>query len=76
MLFVKEAEHETTKGWNGKSNTMLYESERLNDNYFNDEKLISSNLYGALERIDIREECADFTANALIRFYLENKHRL
>ena len=76
MLFVKEAVHETTKGGDGKLNTMLYESERLDDNYFNDEKLISSNLEGALERIDIREDCADFTANALIRFYLENKHRL
>ena len=76
MLFVKEAVHETTKGGDGKLNTMLYDSERFNDNYFNDEKLISSNLEGALERIDIREECADFTANALIRFYLENKHRL
>lgn len=55
---------------------MLYDSERFNDNYFNDEKLISSNLEGALERIDIREDCADFTANALIKFYFENKHRL
>lgn len=76
MLFVKEAVHETTKGGDGKLNTMLYESDRLDDSYFNDEKLISSNLEGALERIDIREDCADFTANALIRFYLENKHRL
>ena len=55
---------------------MLYESERFDDNYFDDEKLISSNLEGALERIDIREDCADFTANALIKFYFENKHRL
>ena len=76
MLFVKEAVHETTKGGDGKLNTMLYESDRLDDSYFNDEKLISSNLEGSLERIDIREDCADFTANALIRFYLENKHRL
>ncbi|MBO5711919.1 MAG: hypothetical protein J6R47_03685, partial [Acholeplasmatales bacterium] len=76
MLFVKEAVFETTKGGDGKLNTMLYESDKLNDSYFEDEALISSNLEGALERIDIREDCADFTANALIRFYLENKHRL
>ena len=46
------------------------------DSYFDDVNLISANLEGALERIDIREDCADFTANTLIRFYLENKHRL
>ena len=55
---------------------MLYESERFDDNYFDDEKLISSNLEGALERIDIRKDCADFTTNALIGFYLKNKHRV
>ena len=76
MLFVKEVVHETTKGGDGKLNTMLYESDKLEDSYFDDEALISANLEGALERIDIREDCADFTANALIRFYLENKHRL
>ena len=76
MLFVKEVVNETTKGGDGKLNTMLYESDKLADSYFNDASLISSNLEGALERIDIREDCADFTANALIRFYLENKHRL
>ena len=76
MLFVKEVVNETTKGGDGKLNTMLYESDKLDDSYFNDDSLISSNLEGALERIDIREDCADFTANALIRFYLENKHRL
>ena len=76
MLFVKEVVNETTKGGDGKLNTMLYESDKLEDSYFDDEALISANLEGALERIDIREDCADFTANALIRFYLENKHRL
>ena len=76
MIFVKPIAHETTKGGDGKLNTMLYESDKLEDSYFNNESLISKNLEGALERIDIREDCADFTANALIRFYLENKHRL
>ena len=76
MLFVKEVVHETTKGGDGKLTTMLYESDKLEDSYFDNTSLISSNLEGALERIDIREDCADFTANALIRFYLENKHRL
>ena len=76
MLFVKKVAYETTKGGDGKLNTMLYESDKLDDSYFNDTSLISANLEGALERIDIREDCADFTANALIRFYLENKHRL
>lgn len=76
MLFVKEAVFETTKGGDGKLTQMLYESEFLEDSYFKDTALISSNLEGAIERIDIREDCADFTANALIRFYLENEHRL
>lgn len=76
MLCIKEVVNETTKGGDGKLNTMLYESDKLDDSYFSDASLISSNLEGALERIDIREDCADFTANALIRFYLENKHRL
>ena len=76
MLFVKEAVFETTKGGDSKLSQMLYESEFLEDTYFEDTDLISANLEGALERIDIREDCADFTANALIRFYLENEHRL
>ena len=76
MLFVKEAVFETTKGGDGKLNQMLYESDFLSDDYFKDTALISANLEGAIERIDIREDCADFTANTLIRFYLENEHRL
>ena len=76
MLFVKPVAHETTKGGDGKLTDMLYESEFLDDSYFADVALISSNLEGAIERIDIREDCADFTACGLIRFYLENEHRL
>ena len=55
---------------------MLYESETLEDSYFQNVEQISKNLEGAIERIDLREDCADFTANTMIRFYLENKHRL
>ena len=76
MIFVKKIAFETSKGGDGKLNQMLYESDTLDDSYFQNESLISANLEGALERIDIREDCADFTANTLIRFYLENKHRL
>ena len=76
MIFVKPFVSETTKGGDGKLTEMLYQSELLDDSYFKDVKLISSNLEGAIERIDIREDCADFTACGLIRFYLENEHRL
>ena len=76
MLFVNPFAAETTKGGDGKLTEMLYQSEFLDDSYFSDVELISSNLEGAIERIDIREDCADFTACGLIRFYLENKHRL
>ena len=76
MLFVKPEVYETTKGGDGKLTDMLYESEFLEDSYFADTALISANLEGAIERIDIREDCADFTACGLIRFYLENKDRL
>ena len=76
MLFVKSYASETTKGGDGKLTEMLYESENLDDTYFEDVALISANLEGAIERIDIREDCADFTAAGLIRFYLENEHRL
>ena len=76
MLFVKPFAAETTKGGDGKLTEMLYQSELLEDSYFKDVELISSNLEGAIERIDIREDCADFTACGLIRFYLENEHRL
>ena len=76
FLFVKPYEPELTKGGDGKLNQMLYESEQLEDSYFQDAALVAANLEGAIERIDVREDCADFTANALIRFYLENQHRL
>ena len=76
MLFVKPTAFEITKGGDGKLTEMLYQSEFLEDSYFSDVSLISENLEGAIERIDIREDCADFTACGLIRFYLENKHRL
>ena len=70
MLFVKPAVYETTKGGDGKLTEMLYKSDTLPDEYFKDTALISSNLEGAIERIDIREDCADFTACGLIRFYI------
>ena len=76
MLFVIPVAYETTKGGDGGLTEMLYLSNVLDDSYFDDEKTVSANLEGALERIDIREDCADFTATGLIRFYIENKHRL
>ena len=76
MIFVKPVVAETTKGGDGKLTEMLYQSEFLDDSYFEDVELISLNLEGAIERIDIREDCADFTACGMIRFYLENEHRL
>ena len=76
MIFVKPFAAETTKGGDGKLTEMLYSSPSLDNTYFEDTALISSNLEGAIERIDIREDCADFTACGLIRFYLENEHRL
>ena len=76
MLFLTPVVGETTKGGDGKLTEMLYQSEWLEDSYFLDTALISANLEGAIERIDVREDCADFTACGLIRFYLENKHRL
>ena len=76
MLFITPVVGETTKGGDGKLTQMLYESESLDDSYFDDVELISKNLEGAIERIDVREDCADFTACGLIRFYLENEHRL
>ncbi|MBR5474172.1 MAG: hypothetical protein IKU83_02055 [Lachnospiraceae bacterium] len=75
-LFVKPYVPVLTKGGDGLLTQMLYESEMLEDSYFEDAVLVSQNLAGAIERIDVREDCADFTANALIRFYLENEHRL
>ena len=76
MIFVGKYEPVLTKGGDGKLTTMLYESENLPDEYFTDTALISENLAGAIERIDVREDCADFTASGMIRFYIENKHRL
>ena len=76
MIFVTPVAYETTKGGDGKLTEMLYLSDTLDDAYFEDAATVSQNLEGALERIDIREDCADFTAAGLIRFYIENKHRL
>ena len=76
FFFVKPYEPTLTKGGDGKLTQLLYESETLEDSYFADAALISEQLAGAIERIDVREDCADFTANAMIRFYLENAHRL
>ena len=76
MLFIKPVANETTKSGDGKLTEMLYQSEFLDDSYFENVALISENLEGAIERIDIREDCADFTACGLIRFYIENEHRL
>ena len=76
MLFVKPYEPVLTQGGDGKLTQMLYESEQLEDVYFQDTEVISANLAGAIERINVREDCADFTANAMIRFYLENEYRL
>ena len=76
MLFVKPVVGETTKGGDGRLTEMLYLSDSLEDSYFEDVELVSQNLEGAIERIDVREDCADFTACGLIRFYLENEHRL
>ena len=76
MIFITPVAYETTKGGDGKLTEMLYLSNTLDDSYFADVKTVSANLEGALERIDIREDCADFTAAGLIRFFIENKHRL
>ena len=76
FLLIQPYEPVLTKGGDGKLNQMLYESDSWEDSYFADAAKISTNLEGAIERIDVREDCADFTANAMIRFYLENKHRL
>ena len=76
FLFVKPYEPVLTKGSDNKLNQMFYESENWEDSDFEDAALIAANMEGAIERIDVREDCADFTANTLIRFYLENQHRL
>ena len=76
MLFVTPVAYETTKGGDGGLTEMLYLSDTLEDSYFDDAATVSAKLEGAIERIDIREDCADFTAAGLIRFYIENKHRL
>ena len=76
FLMVKPYEPELTKGGDSGLNQLLHESENLEDSYFTDADQIYAKLEGAIERIDVREDCADFTANAMIRFYLENEHRL
>ena len=76
MKCIDIYEAEMVKGGDSPLNRMLYESPNLPDSYFNDDEQISQNLEGAIERIDVRDDCCDFTANHLIRFYLENKDRL
>ena len=76
MIFVKEYIKEPELDGDGLLNEMLYKSDILEDTYFNNVELISNNLAGALEEMNIRLDCSDFTGNNLIRFYLENKHRL
>ena len=76
MLFISPYEPTLTEGGDGKLTDMLYQSENLPDEYFENAEEISANLKGAIERIDVREDCADFTACGLIRFYLENEYRL
>ena len=76
MLFVGVYEPVLVKDGDKLLNRMLYESPTLPDSYFLDEKKISENLEGAIEEINVREDCCDFTANHLIRFYLENEERL
>ena len=76
LLMVKPYEPELTKGGDSGLTELLYESENLEDSWFADAAQVSAKLEGAIERIDVREDCADFTANAMIRFYLENEHRL
>ena len=76
MLLVSPYEPELTKGGDGGLTDLLYESEGLDDEYFKNAELISERLAGAIERIDVREDCADFTACGMIRFYIENEHRL
>ena len=73
MLFIDIYEPVMVKGGDSKLNTLLYESPQLPDSYFNNEEEISEKLEGAIERINQRDDCCDFTANHLIRFYLENK---
>ena len=48
MLFVKPVVNETTKGGDGKLTEMLYQSEQLDDSYFEDVTLISENLEGKM----------------------------
>ena len=76
IIFVKPYEVEPEFGGDGLLNTMLYESDKLEDSYFKDSKKISNNLAGALEEMNLRLDCSDFTGNNVIRFYIENKHRL
>ena len=76
IIFVKPYEVEPELGGDGLLNTMLYESDKLEDSYFKDSKKISNNLEGALEEMNLRLDCSDFTGNNVIRFYIENKHRL
>jgi len=65
-----------TKGGDSALNTLLRDGLAAPDDYFSDSATISESLAGALEEIDVRNDCSDFTAMALMRFYLENEDRL
>jgi hypothetical protein len=74
MLFVKTRPDQTlTKGDDNKMNDMLHSPTAYD---FTDAAAMSANFAGAIERIDDRNDCADFTANAMIRLYLEHKAEL
>jgi hypothetical protein len=77
MLFVKtRSDIALTKGDDNEMNALLKAAPSMADSDFSDASAISSRIAGAIERIDDRNDCADFTASALIRLYLENKSRL
>ena len=76
MIFVNYYSCDPQLGDDDLLNEMLAKSDKLDDSYFDNTNLISQNLAGALEVIDLRDDCSDFTANNLIRFYIENEYRL
>lgn len=55
---------------------LLRDAPNLPDSYFQDQNQISSDLAGSIEEINDRNDCADFTASAVMRVYLENKNRM
>jgi len=76
-LFLKPVgDVELTKGGDSALNTLLRDGRSAPDDFFSDPTTLSGSLAGALEEIDDRNDCSDFTAMALMRFYLENENRL